>query len=93
MISDDAEMTALVREKTVSAGVIVTEAVAHEGQKVYEMYYEYKEGKMCIRDRGGTAHLRWHRTLFRRARNNALRECTSRQLKVRHCKANMLLAD
>lgn len=44
MISDDAEMTALVREKTVSAGVIVTEAVDHEEQTVYEMYYEYKEG-------------------------------------------------
>ncbi len=44
MISDDAEMTALVREKTVSAGVIVTEAVDPEEQTVYEMYYEYKEG-------------------------------------------------
>ena len=37
MISDDAEMTALVREKTVSAGVIVTEAVDPEEQTVYEM--------------------------------------------------------
>lgn len=44
MIADDAEMTALVREKTAAAGTIVTEAVDPEEQTVYEMYYEYAEG-------------------------------------------------
>lgn len=44
MISDDAEMTALVREKTAAAGTIVTEAADPEEQTVYELYYEYAEG-------------------------------------------------
>ena len=44
MISDDAEITALVREKTAAAGTIVTEAADPEEQTVYEMYYEYAEG-------------------------------------------------
>lgn len=48
MISDDAEMTALVREKTSAAGVIVTEAQDPEEQTVYEMYYEYAESIVKI---------------------------------------------
>lgn len=43
MISDDPELTARIREKTQSAGLIVTEAVDPEEKTVYEMYYEHQE--------------------------------------------------
>ena len=43
-ISDDAEMTALVREMTQTSGLIVTEAADPEEKTVYDMYYEYSEG-------------------------------------------------
>jgi len=44
MISDDPEITAAVREKTASSGVINTEAVDAEEKTVYEMYYDHSEG-------------------------------------------------
>lgn len=43
MISDDPELTAAVREKTMETGVIVTEAVDLEEKTVYEMYYNHQE--------------------------------------------------
>lgn len=43
MISDDPELTAQIREKTQTTGVIATEAVDAEEKTVYEMYYEYQE--------------------------------------------------
>lgn len=43
IISDDAEMTAAVREKTMHTGVISTEAAEPEESTVYEMYYEHSE--------------------------------------------------
>lgn len=48
MISDDPELTASIREKTASSGVITTEAVDAEEKTVYEMYYEYSEGISSI---------------------------------------------
>ena len=42
-ISDDPELTAAVREKTLETGVIVTEAVNAEEKSVYEMYYDHQE--------------------------------------------------
>ena len=42
-ISDDPELTAAVREKTLETGVIVTEAVDAEEKSVYEMYYDHQE--------------------------------------------------
>ncbi len=44
IISDDAEMTALVREMTAQSGVLTAEAADPEEKTVYEMYYEYSEG-------------------------------------------------
>ncbi|MDO4546163.1 MAG: Tex family protein [Bacillota bacterium] len=44
MISDDPELTAAIREKTASSGVINTEAVDPEENTVYEMYYDHSEG-------------------------------------------------
>jgi len=44
MISDDPEITAAVREKTLQAGVIVTEAQDPEEKTVYDMYYDHAEG-------------------------------------------------
>ena len=42
-ISDDPELTAAVREKTLETGVIVTEAVDAEEKTVYDMYYDHQE--------------------------------------------------
>lgn len=44
MISDDAEITKEIREKTISSGTIISEAVDPEEKTVYEMYYEFCEG-------------------------------------------------
>ena len=44
MISDDPELTAILREKTENAGVIKTEAVYSDAKSVYEMYYDASEG-------------------------------------------------
>lgn len=44
MISDDPEITAAVRERTMQTGLINTEAVDPEEKTVYDMYYEYSEG-------------------------------------------------
>lgn len=44
LISDDPELTAAVREKTASAGIINTEAADPEEKTVYEMYYDHSEG-------------------------------------------------
>lgn len=43
MISDDPEMTAVLREKTEEAGVIKTDGVDMEEKSVYEMYYDGAE--------------------------------------------------
>lgn len=43
-ISDDPELTAAIREKTQTAGVISTEAADPEEKTVYEMYYDHSEG-------------------------------------------------
>ena len=43
MISDDPEITALVRSMTSEKGVICTEAVNPEEKTVYDMYYDYAE--------------------------------------------------
>ncbi len=43
-ISDDPEITAAVREKTATTGIINTEAADPGEKTVYEMYYEYSEG-------------------------------------------------
>ena len=43
-ISDDPELTAVVREKTEHTGIIRTEAVDSEEKTVYEMYYDHSEG-------------------------------------------------
>lgn len=42
-VSDDPELTASVREKTLETGVIATEAVDAEEKTVYEMYYDHQE--------------------------------------------------
>ena len=44
MIADDSDITAEVREKTQTHGVIVTEAVDKEEKTVYENYYDFAEG-------------------------------------------------
>ena len=44
MISDDPELTAAVRERTIQTGLISTEATDPEEKTVYDMYYEYSEG-------------------------------------------------
>lgn len=44
MIADDPDITAEVREKTQTHGVIVTEAVDKEEKTVYENYYDFAEG-------------------------------------------------
>ncbi|MBR6224643.1 MAG: RNA-binding transcriptional accessory protein, partial [Firmicutes bacterium] len=44
MIADDPDITAEVREKTQTNGVIVTEAVDKEEKTVYENYYDFAEG-------------------------------------------------
>ncbi len=44
MISDDPELTAAVRERTIQTGLISTEATDSEEKTVYDMYYEYSEG-------------------------------------------------
>ncbi len=44
MIADDPDITAEVREKTRTHGVIVTEAVDKEEKTVYENYYDFAEG-------------------------------------------------
>lgn len=43
MISDDPEITAMVREKTQMAGFITSEAVNTEESTVFDMYYEHQE--------------------------------------------------
>lgn len=43
-IADDPELTAMVREKTQSSGLIVTEAADEEEKTVYDMYYGHSEG-------------------------------------------------
>ena len=43
MISDDPEITELIRNKTREEGFIVSEAVDPEEKTVYDMYYEYAE--------------------------------------------------
>lgn len=43
-ISDDPEITAVLREKTLNTGVIKTDAVDAEASSVYEMYYDGSEG-------------------------------------------------
>lgn len=42
-ISDDPELTAAVRTKTLETGIIATEAVDHDEKTVYEMYYDHQE--------------------------------------------------
>lgn len=42
-ISDDPELTAAIRGKTLETGVIATEAVDPEEKTVYEMYYDHQE--------------------------------------------------
>ena len=42
-ISDDPELTAILREKTEGSGLIKTEAVDKEEKSVYEMYYDASE--------------------------------------------------
>lgn len=42
-VSDDPELTASVRAKTLDTGVIATEAVDAEEKTVYEMYYDHQE--------------------------------------------------
>lgn len=42
-ISDDPEITAMVREYTLNHGIIVSEAVGEDEKSVYEMYHEYRE--------------------------------------------------
>ncbi|MBR4025290.1 MAG: RNA-binding transcriptional accessory protein [Firmicutes bacterium] len=44
MIADDPDITAEVREKTQTHGVIVTETVDKEEKTVYENYYDFAEG-------------------------------------------------
>lgn len=44
MISDNPEINASVRERTMQTGVINTEAVDGEESTVYDMYYDYSEG-------------------------------------------------
>jgi len=48
MISDDAELTAAVREKTAEKGVIVTEAADPEEKTPYDMYYDHSEAAAKI---------------------------------------------
>lgn len=48
IISDDPELTAVLREKTENVGVIKTEAVDKEEKSVYEMYYDASEGISTI---------------------------------------------
>ena len=43
MISDNPELNAKIREKTIDTGVINTEAVDKEESTVYDMYYDYSE--------------------------------------------------
>ncbi len=43
-ISDDPELTAAIREKTMNSGIISTEAADPEEKTVYEMYYDHNEG-------------------------------------------------
>lgn len=42
-ISDDPEITAAIREKTLNTGLIVTEAQDSEEKTVYDMYYDHSE--------------------------------------------------
>lgn len=44
MISDDPELTAILRDKTYNVGVIKSEGVDKEEKSVYEMYYDASEG-------------------------------------------------
>ncbi|MEG0291126.1 MAG: Tex family protein [Anaerovoracaceae bacterium] len=44
MISDDPEINAALREKTMNAGIIKSEGVDLEEKTVYEMYYDASEG-------------------------------------------------
>src|SRR5665648_63798 len=43
MISDDPEITAMVRSKTQAAGIIASEAVNAEESTVFDMYYNHQE--------------------------------------------------
>ena len=43
IISDDADITAAVRDKTAASGFVVSEAADPEEKTVYEMYYDYRE--------------------------------------------------
>jgi len=43
MISDDPEITAMVRSKTQAAGIIASEAVNSEESTVFDMYYNHQE--------------------------------------------------
>ncbi len=42
IISDDADITAAVRDKTAASGFVVSEAADPEEKTVYEMYYDYR---------------------------------------------------
>ncbi|MEG0919043.1 MAG: Tex family protein [Anaerovoracaceae bacterium] len=44
MISDDPELTAILRDKTYNVGIIKSEGVDKEEKSVYEMYYDASEG-------------------------------------------------
>lgn len=48
MIADDPEITAAVREKTMAAGIISSEASDPEEKTVYDTYYEFSEGIASI---------------------------------------------
>lgn len=50
MISDDPELTAIVRERTLRAGQISSEAVDPSESTIYDMYYEFSEGISKIPD-------------------------------------------
>ncbi|MDD4564078.1 MAG: Tex family protein [Eubacteriales bacterium] len=50
MISDDPELTAIVRERTQRAGQISSEAAEPSESTIYDMYYEFSEGISKIPD-------------------------------------------
>ena len=50
MISDDPELTAIVRERTLGAGKITSEASDPSESSIYDMYYEFSESISKIPD-------------------------------------------
>lgn len=50
MISDDPELTAVVRDRTQRAGLITSEAADPSESTVYDLYYEFSEGISKIPD-------------------------------------------